>query len=46
MEFWYETAGVDNSLSSHVGNGKNTFLILGLGPNFGVNRSFGSPEKK
>ena len=25
---------------------KNNFLILGLGPTFGVNGSFGSPEKK
>ena len=37
---------VDNSLSSHVDNRKNNFLILGLGPTFGINRSFGSPEKK
>ena len=25
---------------------KNNFLILGLGPTFGINGSFGSPEKK
>ena len=37
---------VDNSLSSHTDNQKNDFLILGEGPTFGINRSFGSPEKK
>ena len=25
---------------------KNNFLILGKGPTFGINWSFGSPEKK
>ena len=38
--------GVDNSSSSHSDNCKNNFLILGDGPIFGVNGSFGSPEKK
>ena len=38
--------GVDNSSSSHSGNGKNNFLILGNGPTFGINGSFGLPEKK
>ena len=38
--------GVDNSSSSHVDNLKNDFLILGLGPTYGINGSFGSPEKK
>ena len=37
--------GVDNSSSSPVDNCKN-FLILGSGPIFGINGSFGSPEKK
>ena len=52
MEFWYDTArnvmifGVDNSSLSHIDNCKNSFLILGLGPTFGINGSFGSPEKK
>ena len=38
--------GVDNSLSSHSDNRKNNFLILGEGPTYGINESFGSPEKK
>ena len=38
--------GVDNSLSSYVYNFKNNFLILGKGPTFGINGSFGSLEKK
>ena len=33
---------VDNSSSSHS---DNTFLVLGGRPNFGINGSFGSPEK-
>ena len=37
---------VDNSSSSHSGNCKNDFLILGDGPIFGVNGNFGSPKKK
>ena len=49
--FNYETArngiffGVDNSSSSYVDNRKNNFLILSEGPIFGINESFGSPEK-
>ena len=35
--------GVDSS--SHSGNRKNNFLILGEGPTFAINRSFGSPKK-
>ena len=27
-------------------NCKNYFLVLGEGPTFGINRSFGSPEKR
>ena len=38
--------GVDNSSSSHVSNCKNNFLILGLGPTFRINGSFGSPDKQ
>ena len=38
--------GVDNSSSSYVGNLKNNFLILGKGPTFGNNGSFGAPKKK
>ena len=37
--------GVDNSSSAHFDNRKNN-LILGEGPTFGINGSFGSPEKK
>ena len=37
--------GVHNSKSSHTDNLKNNFLILGEGSNFGINESFGSPEK-
>ena len=38
--------GFDNSSSTHVENCKNNFLMLGLGPTFGINRCFGSPEEK
>ena len=38
--------GVDNSSSSHSDNRKNNFLILGEGPTYGINGSFGAPEKK
>ena len=31
---------------SQVDNCKNNFLILGLGPTYGINGSFDSPEKK
>ena len=37
--------GVDNSSSSHADNHKNNFLILGEGPTFEINGSFGSSEK-
>ena len=37
--------GVDSSSSSHVDNRKNNFLILGLGPTYGINGKFGSAEK-
>ena len=38
--------GVDNCSSLHVNNLKYNFLILGLDPTYGINGSFGSPEKK
>ena len=38
--------GVDSSSSSHTDNCKNDFLVLGEGDTFGINRSFGAPEKK
>ena len=38
--------GVDNSSSSPSDNRKNNVLILGEGPTYGINGSFGSPEKK
>ena len=36
---------VDNSSSSYADNRKNNFLVLGEGPTFRINGSFGSPEK-
>ena len=36
---------VDNSSSSHSDNRKNNFLTLGENPTYGINESFGSPEK-
>ena len=38
--------GVDNSSLYHTDNRKNYFLILGGGPTFGINGSFGASEKK
>ena len=38
--------GIDTSSSSHIDNHKNEFLILGEGDTFGINGSFGAPEKK
>ena len=38
--------GVDNSSSSHSDNNKNNFLVLEEGSTDGINRSFGSPNKK
>ena len=38
--------GVDNSSSSHSNNRKNNFLMSGKGSIFGINGSFGSPERK
>ena len=37
---------VDNSFSSHAENCKNNILVLDEEGSFGVNRSFGAPEKK
>ena len=36
---------VDNSSSSHGDNLKNNFSVLGEGDTFGINGSFGAPEK-
>ena len=38
--------GVDSSSSYHTDNFKNNFRLLGEGPTYGINRSFGEPEKK
>ena len=38
--------GAESSSSSHFNNGKNNFLILSQSPTYGVNGSFGSPEKE
>ena len=38
--------GTDNSSLSYSDNHNNNFLILGEGPTYCINRSFGSPEKK
>ena len=37
--------GVDNSLSSDADDRNNNFLVLGEGPTFGINGSFGSSKK-
>ena len=37
--------GVDNNSSCHTESLKNDFLILGEGDTFGINGSFGAPEK-
>ena len=42
----YAIFGVDHRSSSHFDNHKNNFLILDEGPNYGINGTFGSPEKK
>ena len=36
---------VDSSSSYHTNNRKNNFLVSGEIPTYGVNESFGSPEK-
>ena len=40
------TFGVDSNSPSDADNQKNDFLVLGEGPNFGINWNFNSPEKK
>ena len=40
------TFGVDNNSSSHSDKRKNNSLILGEGPTYGINGSFGSSEKE
>ena len=37
---------IDNSSSSHGDNLQNNFLFLGQRDTFGINGSFGAPEKK
>ena len=37
--------GVDNSSSSHANNRKSNLLVLTEGKIYGINGSFGSPEK-
>ena len=37
---------VENSSSSHANNRENNFLTLGEDPTFGINGTFGLPEKK
>ena len=38
--------GVDNISSLNADNRKNNFLVLGECPTYGINGSFGSPDKK
>ena len=38
--------GADNSSSFHADNCKNNFLVLDEGSTYGINGSYGSPEKK
>ena len=38
--------GADNSSSSHADNRKNNYLVLGEGPTYGINGSFGATDKK
>ena len=37
--------GIDNSLSSHVDNQRNNFLVLGDGPLDGINNSTSGAEE-
>ena len=41
----FATFGTDNSLSAQADNRKNKFSVAGKGPSYGINGSFGSPEK-
>ena len=38
--------GFDNSSSSHSDNRKDNFLVLGEGRTYGIDGTFGAPEKK
>ena len=40
------TFDVEDSSLSHADNRRNNFLVLGEGATFGINGSFGSPQKK
>ena len=52
MEFYNDLAkntvifGIDDFSSSHSDNCKNKFLMIGEGPAYGINGSFGLPKKK
>ena len=41
----FASFGTDNSLSAQADNRKNKFSVAGKGPSYGINGSFGSPEK-
>ena len=38
--------GIDKSLSSHIDNQKNNFLVLGEGPTEGINGTVSTAGKK
>ena len=38
--------GADNNSSFHADKCKNNFLVVGKGPTYGINGSFGSAEKE
>ena len=40
------TFGVDSTSASNIDNRKNNFLIIGLGPTYGINGKLDSAEKK
>ena len=40
------TFGTDTSSWFHIDDHKNRFLLLGQGDTFGINGSFGPPQKK
>ena len=42
----YIIFSIDNGTSPHADNLNNNLILLGEGDTFGINRSFGAPEKK
>ena len=52
MKFYNDLAkntvifGIDDFSSSHSDNCKNKFLMIGEGPAYGINGSFGLPKRK